>query len=138
MIRLAVFDLDGTLINSIEDIAAAANYALIKCGFGTYKVSEYNYFVGNGLSRLLYRIIPEKSRDEETILMIKEFFSDYYTKNSCVKTYIYNGISNLLKELSANGIKLAVASNKPDNFTKEIVKKLFGEKDPWQQIGSPP
>lgn len=127
MIKLAIFDLDGTLINSIEDLADATNYALNECGFEIHEVEKYYYFVGNGLNNLIMRAIPETHRNEETIIKITALFADYYSKNYCNKTYIYDGITNMVSELKARGIKLAVASNKPDEPTKIIVKKLFGE-----------
>lgn len=127
MIKLAIFDLDGTLINSIEDLSNATNFALKECGFETHLVEKFYYFVGDGANNLISRAIPEGSRSDETIKKVKGIFADYYSKNYCEKTYIYDGISELLKELQAKDIKFAVASNKPDEFTKIIINKLFGE-----------
>lgn len=126
MINLAIFDLDGTLINSIEDLADATNYALDKCGFPTHPVEKYNYFVGDGVNNLLLRSIPKEYHSEETIQKVKNIYSEYYSEHYYDKTYIYDGILPLLKNLKDKGIKLAIASNKPDEFTKVIISKLFG------------
>lgn len=126
MITLAIFDLDGTLINSITDLADATNYALRECGFPEHPVEKYNYFVGDGLNNLILRAIPECHHNDKTITKIKCLFSEYYNEHYSDKTYIYDGIIPLLNSLREKGVKLAVASNKPDKFTKEIIKNLFG------------
>ena len=81
MINLAIFDLDGTLINSIEDLADATNYALDKCGFPTHPVEKYNYFVGDGVNNLLLRSIPKEYHSEETIQKVKNIYSEYYSEH---------------------------------------------------------
>lgn len=126
MTKLAIFDLDGTLINSIIDLADATNYALRECGFPEHTVDKYNYFVGDGVNNLILRAIPEGSHCDTTILKVKNLFSEYYNKHFSDKTYIYEGIIPLLNNLKTNGVKLAVASNKPDQFTKQIISDLFG------------
>ncbi len=125
MIKLAIFDLDGTLINSIEDLADAMNYALNELGFATHSLEKYNYFVGDGLKNLIIRAIPENERTDGNFIKVENLFSQYYSENYYKKTKIYNNIIELLNSLKLKGIKLAVASNKPDEFTKKIISKLF-------------
>jgi len=124
--KLAIFDLDGTLVNSLADIAEAANYSLRQLGFPTYELSRFNYFVGDGLKELIHRILPEDKQDkfDDAISLYKE----YYGKNYMVKTTVYDGISELLEKLSQNGVTLAVASNKTAVFTENVVKNYFGDK----------
>lgn len=126
MIKLLIFDLDGTLINSIEDLAFAANYALKMNGFPVHDTDKYYYFVGNGVQKLIERVVPENT-DKDVIMKVKNDFSDYYNLHYIDKTKPYNGITELIKELKNKGVKIAVASNKPDVFTKIIVSHFFGD-----------
>lgn len=125
MIKLLIFDLDGTLVNSIEDLADASNYALTKHGFPSHEKEKYNYFVGDGVMLLLKRALPENNRDDHTIDLIKADFSEYYNRNYSTKTKPYEGLSELLSALKAKGLRMAVASNKPDEFSKIIVEHFF-------------
>lgn len=125
MKKLVIFDLDGTLLNTIADLAASANYALSKCDFPGHSIERYNFFVGNGINKLLERALPEAERTEENIRKIRDFFIPYYDQNNTVYTTPYPGIPELLTELSAKGMKLAVASNKYDSATKKLVEYYF-------------
>ncbi|MEG0614182.1 MAG: HAD family hydrolase [Oscillospiraceae bacterium] len=125
MIKLAIFDLDGTLVNSLDDLANATNYALKKHNYPTHELAKYRYFVGDGVPMLIKRALPQEFSNDETVLAVKKDFSEYYNKNYAIKTRPYDGILDLIKALKSDGIKIAVASNKPDNFTKEIVKIFF-------------
>ena len=137
LIKLIIFDLDGTLINSIEDLAEATNYALSKNGYPTHEVYKFNHFVGDGVPTLIERVLPESARFDETILKVKADFSEYYNEHYSSKTKPYDGIQDLLKELMKKDIKLAVASNKPDDFSKAIVSLFFGEIFSYVQGNSP-
>lgn len=125
MIKLVIFDLDGTLLNSLEDIADAINNSLIDMGFPAHELSEFNHFVGDGVLQLCERALPEgeKNRAEE----LRIHFSEYYRKNSTAKTVPYDGISEVIDILKKKGIKLAVASNKVHNFSVSLVKQFFGD-----------
>ena len=123
--KLAIFDLDGTLIDSLADIAEAANYSLKKLGFPTHELSKFNYFVGNGLLELINRILPENAKDKVDEALF--FYKEFYSRNYMVKTCVYDGIAKMLETLGKNGIKLAVASNKTDEFTQNVVKHYFGD-----------
>ncbi len=127
MIKLAVFDLDGTLVNSIQDLADAINFGLEKMNYPLHTVEEYNYFVGNGLEQLIVRALPKQNVSDENIDKLKKLFYDHYKKNFCNRTFIYDGINDLLCDLKDKGVILAVASNKPDYFSQIMVEKLFGK-----------
>ena len=126
MNKMIVFDLDGTLIDSVEDLAAATNYALDKRGFKTHEVQKYYHFVGDGVINLVKRALPEsRSQDEELVSEIKSGFDEYYSKNYAVHTKEYNGITEAVKEIEQMGYILCVVSNKPDVFAKTIVGEFF-------------
>lgn len=123
--KLAIFDLDGTLVDSLGDLADACNKGLEKFGYPVHELEKYRYFVGDGVLKLVERILPEDKRSEENISALKAEFDSYYNVHFADKTHPYDGIVTLLEELSARGVKLAVASNKPDEFTKSVVKVFF-------------
>lgn len=127
MVKLFIFDLDGTLVNSLEDLADATNYALKKHGYATHELSKYRYFVGDGVLKLIERAILEDGNKSDKVMQLIEEFNFYYEKHFSDKTRPYDGITELIKELKEKGIKVAVASNKPDDFTKKIVKTFFGD-----------
>ena len=125
MKQLVIFDLDGTLINSIKDLGAATNYALQENGYPTHPLEAYPMYVGNGVSKLIERALPEDKRDEQTILKIRKDFTTYYDKHNTDYTRPYEGINVLLEYLQEKGIKIAVASNKYDAAAKYLVTTLF-------------
>lgn len=124
--KTIIFDLDGTLLNTLDDLAGSANYTMEKMGYPTHPVDSYRYFVGNGVPKLLERCLPEDKRTEENILTARKIFSDYYNIHFADKTKPYDGIAELLKQLKESGVKMAVASNKSDEFTVSLVKRFFG------------
>ena len=122
---LIIFDLDGTLINTIDDLGQACNHALAACAFPTHKIEDYPRLVGNGINRLIERALPEEHRNEETVLRVREYFVPYYDEHNCDLTRPYDGIAELLQTLKAEGHLLAVASNKYQAATEKIVAQLF-------------
>ena len=122
---LIIFDLDGTLINTIDDLGQACNHALSACGFPTHQIADYPRLVGNGINRLIERALPEEHRNEETVLRLREHFVPYYDAHNCDLTRPYKGIPELLQALKAQGHRLAVASNKYQAATEKIVAQLF-------------
>lgn len=122
---IIIFDLDGTLINTIDDLGQACNHALSACGFPTHKIEDYPRLVGNGINALIERALPEGHRNEETVLRLREYFVPYYDEHNCDLTRPYEGIPELLSNLKAQGHFLAVASNKYQAATEKIVAQLF-------------
>ena len=132
---IIIFDLDGTLINTIADLGQACNYALSVCGFPTHKIEDYPRLVGNGVNKLIERALPEEHRNEETVLRLREYFVPYYDEHNCDFTRPYDGIPELLEALKQKGDEamrrkgeqwfLAVASNKYQAATEKIVAQLF-------------
>ena len=122
---LIIFDLDGTLINTIDDLGQACNHALSACGFPTHKIEDYPRLVGNGINKLIERALPEEHRQQATVLRLREYFVPYYDAHNCDLTHPYDGIPELLAALKAAGHTLAVASNKYQAATEKIVAQLF-------------
>ena len=127
MIKLVIFDLDGTLIDTMEDIANACNYALEKCGYPVRMLDEYNMLVGRGIDNLFRGALPEGHKTEEMVKQMREWFVPYYNEHKCDFTKPYNGILETLESLSEAGLRFAVASNKYQEGTEELVKKFFGK-----------
>ncbi|MBR6407157.1 MAG: HAD-IIIA family hydrolase [Clostridia bacterium] len=124
-IRAAIFDLDGTLLNTLDDLADSVNFALEKYNMPKRSVSEVRRFVGNGVYLLIKRAVPENT-DEQTALDILDVFKKHYAENCENKTNPYDGITEMLRELKTGGIKTAVVSNKFDNAVRELCEKYFG------------
>lgn len=121
--KLAVFDLDGTLADTLEDLATAVNYGLIKLGYPVHHIDKYNNFVGNGILKLCERALPKGK--SESLQELHDIFDSFY-KNHCMdKTKEYTGVTELLRQLSKNGVDIAVATNKDQTFATKIVAKLF-------------
>ena len=125
MYKYVIFDLDGTLLNTLEDLASAGNYALSVSGYPIHDTESYKYFVGNGIPILIERICPDGISKEERDKVYKNF-SDYYSVHCLDNTKPYPGISELLCELKGNGIKTAVATNKDHSYSVKLVKDFFG------------
>ena len=122
---LLIFDLDGTLINTIDDLGQACNHALSTCGFPTHKIEDYPRLVGNGINKLIERALPEEHRNEATVFRLREHFVPFYDQHNCDLTRPYDGIPELLQTLKAAGYTLAVASNKYQAATEKIVAHFF-------------
>ncbi len=127
MIRAVIFDMDGTLTDTIEDLADAANYALGKFGFPQHNTESYKMMVGNGIPKLIERALPEEFRTDEYIGKVKERFFEYYNLHSTDKTKKYEGMTELISELREKGIKIAVVTNKYEPAAIDILHKLYGD-----------
>ena len=120
-----IFDLDGTLLNTIDDLGYACNYALEQAGYPTHPIEAYPAKVGNGINNLIRRALPETQRTEEDIMRVRAHFVPYYNDHNCDYTRPYEGIPAVLAELKAQGHQLAVASNKYQAATEKIVNHFF-------------
>ena len=121
-----VFDLDGTLLNTIDDLGYACNYALEKRGYPTHPISAIEAMVGNGINMLIRRALPEEVRTDELVAELRKDFVQYYNAHNCDYTRPYPGIEELLHELKAKGHHLAVASNKYHEATEKIIDHFSG------------
>lgn len=133
MKRLVIFDLDGTLLNTITDLADATNYALEHHGFPTHPREIYTMLVGNGITRLIERALPEEHRDNTTITKMRTAFMDYYSKHLTDFTVPYPGIPELLAHLTARDVAVAVASNKYQEAVTTLIHHFFPA-IPWVAI----
>lgn len=133
MKKLVIFDLDGTLLNTIDDLGMAANFALEKAGYPTHPITSYPYFVGNGVTRLLERVAPEEARNELAINQLRRLFMEYYEEHLTDFTKPYPGIPELLRNLRSNDISLAVASNKYQKAVEELINHFFGDME-WVAV----
>ena len=123
--RLAIFDLDGTLLDTIGDLAEACNYMLSLRELGSHTREEYAKMVGNGILNLVKRALPEELRTDEYVMAARADFLDFYTANIDRHTRPYDGIYEVLRTLQDEGWSLAVASNKFDEGTQKLVRTIF-------------
>jgi phosphoglycolate phosphatase len=126
-IKAVLFDLDGTLLDTIDDIADSANYTLERFGYPTHPVGAYRYFVGQGADCLLGAIVPDSARTPENMSSLKKVYVERYNAHSLDKTRPYDGIAEAVDKLREAGLKLAVISNKPEEATKSTVLSTFPE-----------
>ena len=120
-----IFDLDGTLLDTLEDLAAAANATLEHFGFPVHPVDAYRYFVGEGLKTLMQRIIPGTDATEEQLSFYMKKFGEIYMLNWNKQSAPYQGIPEMISSLSEAGLQLAILSNKPHEFTRLCVETFF-------------
>ncbi|MFI3248042.1 MAG: HAD family hydrolase [Rikenellaceae bacterium] len=125
MKTLVIFDLDGTLLDTIGDLAASCDEVLRRHNMTTYSLDEYRHFVGNGIVRLVERAIPDELRNEEFIAELRKEFVAYYYENIDTHTAIYPQIMWLLEELKKRDIAVAVASNKFQDGVRKLVARFF-------------
>lgn len=125
MKKLIIFDLDGTLLNTIADLARSTNQALQVLGYPTHEESSYPSMVGNGINKLLELALPEGKKTEENICRVRREFISHYDRHNADKSRPYPGIPELLEQLQAQGIRLAVASNKYQEATSRLVSHYF-------------
>lgn len=133
MKQLVIFDLDGTLLNTIADLGNAANHALQTAGFPTHPAEAYPFFVGNGVRRLIERVLPEGQRSRETVNRLLVNFKEYYNSHLTDETLPYAGIPELLQDLTDRGVKVAVASNKYKGAVETLIHHFFPS-IPWAAI----
>lgn len=127
MIKAVLFDLDGTLVDSLADLAEAGNRAIAKFGCPPHLVGRYKYFVGDGIPKLIERILPESMRNETQMRKCLKAFFEYYSVHFADKTYAYEGMPQMVSLLHDNGVKVAVVSNKAQEMAELVVGKLYGD-----------
>lgn len=125
MKKLIIFDLDGTLLNTIADLAQSTNHALQALGYPTHPESAYNFMVGNGINKLFERALPKGEKSEENVLRVRKEFVPYYDVHNADKSRPYPGIPELLEQLQEKGMILAVASNKYQSATVKLISHYF-------------
>jgi phosphoglycolate phosphatase len=129
MFKAVLFDLDGTLLYTLTDVADAMNVSLAHFGFPTHPIDAYKHFIGESVETEARRALPESARDPEFVRKVAVYSEEIYDKCWGDNTYPYPGISELLTELQHRGLFLVILSNKNDRFTKVMVKKLLPD---WQ------
>jgi phosphoglycolate phosphatase len=124
-IKAVLFDLDGTLTNTLDDLANAGNHTLAALGYPVHEVHRYRYFVGRGIPNLIESILPPEARTQQVKATALKAFFDYYNVHYKDLTAPYDGILPLLARLREGGVKLAVVTNKADANARRIVTEFF-------------
>ena len=125
IVKAILFDLDGTLLDTLDDIADSANSTLVRYGLPTHSVDAYRFFIGDGVNMLISRALPHEKRESDIIAKCIQGFRENYSRNWNIKTRPYDGVPELLDALAAMQIKMTILSNKPDDFTKLCVRELL-------------
>ena len=125
--KLVIFDLDGTLLDTLEDLRDSTNHVLRQMGYPERSLEEMRRFVGNGAEKQIRRAVPEGT-SEEKIMETLAAYRAYYQDHCQIKTRVYDGLLDMLSELKAKGIKLAVVSNKPDSAVQKLSREYFGDR----------
>jgi phosphoglycolate phosphatase len=125
--RAVIFDLDGTLLDTLDDLAGSANLALRRLGLPEHPVEAYKHFVGGGIDNLVRRAVPENRHDPATLAECLNLTREHYAARWAEKTRPYAGIPEMLDALTLRGIRMAILSNKPDDFTRLCVERLLAD-----------
>lgn len=127
MIKAVLFDLDGTLVNSLDDLADSVNYSLSKFGLPEHKTEEFKYFAGNGIAKMVERAIPADLRGTSVYKKVLDVFFKYYSVHFADNTKPYGGLKELVCDLKQMGIKIAVVTNKAQQIAENVVKTAYGD-----------
>ncbi|MHC4213599.1 MAG: HAD family hydrolase [Planctomycetota bacterium] len=125
--RAIIFDLDGTLLDTLKGIADSMNAILIRMGFPTHPVDDFRYLVGDGRDNMIERALPLDRRDEQTLAECSSVIAEEYTRFWPEGSKVYGGIPELLNTLQQRKIPMTILSNKPDGFTQIMVKELLAD-----------
>ena len=123
--KAIIFDLDGTLLDTLDDLADSMNAVLKGFGFSRHDISAYKYFIGDGIEKLVERALPDSNRDENTLKCATEEMKAIYSRNWAQKTHAYEGIPALLDRCVDQGLQMSILSNKPDGPTQKVVSHFF-------------
>lgn len=138
MKSFVIFDLDGTLLNTIEDLGNAVNYALDNMGFPTHAITAYTTMVGNGVRKLIERALPVEARNPQITDRMLVHFRKFYDEHCCDLTVPYPGIPEVLKHLTERGVNLGVTSNKYQSAVTKIIEHYFPDANWKAVLGSNP
>ncbi len=122
-----IFDLDGTLLDSIDDLKTSINIVMKEYGYGEHTRDEVRSYINDGSRMLITRALPENERNEENITRVHNRYLEVYSEHVNEETYAYNGTKELVSRLSNEGYKLAVVSNKPDKHVQLLAKYFYGQ-----------
>ena len=125
--KAVLFDMDGTLLDTLEDLCDSTNHALAQMGYPLRGIEEIRRFIGNGAEKQIRRAVPEGT-SEEKIMETLAAFRAYYQDHCQIKTKVYDGLLDVLSELKEKGVKMAVVSNKPDAAVKKLSREYFGDR----------
>jgi phosphoglycolate phosphatase len=122
-----LFDLDGTLLDTLEDLGDTVNLVLARNGFPIHSIDAYRHFVGDGVAMLFHRALPENKRNDDIVRICVQTFHEEYSRGWNMKTKPYDGVTEMLDVLTMYGVKMAILSNKPDIFTKQCVAEFLSD-----------
>ena len=137
MYRNVIFDLDGTLLNTLDDLGDAGNYACRQMGWPEHSIEAYKYFVGNGMEKLVERFTPEACRTPQQLKAAYDIFMPYYNEHKEDKTVPYTGIPELLARLKNEGVQIAVLTNKAHHLAGPVMERYFPGMFPFVQGALP-
>lgn len=125
--KAVIFDMDGTLLNTLADISDSMNSVLLERGYPTHSEESYKLFIGDGMGTLVRRALPSDVICDDIVASCIEDMADRYDKNWDINSFIYDGVSELLTTIEKNGVKKAILTNKPNLFVKRIYDKYFSK-----------
>lgn len=138
IMKAVLFDLDGTLLDTLRDIADSCNAALARHQFPPHPLADYRYFIGDGVPVLVKRTVPPGTHSAETLTSVAVAYREEYQRRWNATTTLYPGIADLLDELTRRGIPMAVLSNKPDEFTRRCVTEFLSRWSFAMVLGASP
>lgn len=127
MTKLVIFDLDGTLLNTVEDLGQATNHALKECGFPERQINDYYTLCGRGIYNLFRGAVPQGQATEDNVAKMAQYFLSWYDAHMCDRTIPYPGILEMMKKITDAGIVPALASNKYQDGAEKLIKHFFGD-----------